>query len=282
VKRLSLAVLLLGMLFLGVSCRGTEEAPAEVRVPILLYHHFSEEAGDGTVTPGRLREHLTALTQAGYTPVFLEDLMAYATTGTPLPEKPVLLMSDDGYASALDVAMPILSEFSAPLAVAVIGCSFGKDTYKDTEMAMIPHFGKAEAEAAMESGLLSLVSHSFDLHMVERDALDAPALFRKGALRRDGESPADYEAVLLDDHRRMADLLTSLGGLDEVFAYPYGLWSAESEEILRQAGVICTMTTESRTAVLRQGDRESLRLLPRFTVTEEMTGEALIALIEKE
>lgn len=270
------------MLFLGISCRKAEEVPAEMRVPILLYHHFAEDPGDNTVTPRRLREHVEALLAAGYTPVSAEAVIAYATEGTPLPEQPVLLMSDDGYASALEVAMPVLSEFSAPFTVAVIGCSFGKDTYKDTGASMLPHFGEEEAKAAVAGGLLSLVSHSFDLHMVEHDRLSAPALFREGALRRADESPEAYQAALLADHERMTALLSSLGGLSDVFAYPYGLWSAESEEILRRAGVICTMTTESRVAVLRRCDGESLYLLPRFTVTEEMTGEALIALIETE
>ena len=148
-------------------------------------------------------------------------------------------------------------------------------------LVRILDFGGADARTAMESGLLSLVSHSWDLHMVEIDAIKAPDSFRKGVLRRDGESLEAYETALLADGAKMEELLSVLGGRSDVFAYPYGLWSEESEEILRKNGVICTMTTDSAVAVVRRYEEESLRLLPRITVTGGMTAEELLELIAK-
>ena len=45
-----------------------------------------------------------------------------------------------------------------------IGVSFGKDHYKDTDYAMTPHFGAAEAAEMAGSGLISIQSHTYDMH----------------------------------------------------------------------------------------------------------------------
>ncbi len=45
-----------------------------------------------------------------------------------------------------------------------IGVSIGKDTYKDTDHAMTPHFGAAEMQEMVDSGLISIQSHTYDMH----------------------------------------------------------------------------------------------------------------------
>ena len=45
-----------------------------------------------------------------------------------------------------------------------IGVSIGKNTYKDTDHAMTPHFGAAEMQEMVDSGLISIQSHTYDMH----------------------------------------------------------------------------------------------------------------------
>ena len=87
---------------------------------ILMYHHFvpdtDEELNDWTLTESRFREDLQWLADNGYTTVLPRELAA----GEPLPEKAVMLTFDDGYASNYQIAYPLLQEFQAKAAIAMI------------------------------------------------------------------------------------------------------------------------------------------------------------------
>ena len=207
-----------------------------VPVPILMYHHFTEAGTDMpmTTSAAELRAHLTALRDAGYTAVTFADLLTYTETGEGLPEKPVLLTSDDGYSSVLDIALPILREFGMPMSVAVVGSRMGQEDG-------IPHF-------SMEEGLasgLELVSHTWALHGSEGN----------GVLRSDGTLSPDF----VSDARRMREM----DGLNQaVFVYPYGRHSRDSEAVLAAMGYRITVTTEEGIADVQKGG--SLHGLPRI------------------
>ena len=255
-----------------------DEADYTRRVPVLMYHAFAETEADSAydiVSAARFEEQLSALSAAGYTPVSLEALRAWVLAGAALPEKPVVLTMDDGYASVWEIAYPILRSHGMRATSFAIGVSVGKDTYKDTDTPITPHFGM-DAIAEMEAGgLVSVQSHGYDVHEVE--GLD-PAPVRPGALQRAGESETDYVNFLTADAQRMQTLLPSGAGC---FAYPYGSCDLRSEVILREAGVWCTLTTQEKTNVLVRALPQSLRQLGRFNVPGDMTGEALIALLER-
>ena len=254
--------------FLLMALAACEPAPETARVPILMYHDFAPDGVSAEVFEAQLR----AMLDAGYTAVTLRDVLAYAADGTPLPEKPFVVVSDDGYASAVDVALPVAQRLDCPLTVAVIGVSFGKDTYKDTGEPMHPHFG---ADAAVAPGLY-LISHTFDCHNVGLDRERSPETYREGVLRRAGESAADYEAAMRADFEKMQTLLAPLGGDATILAYPFGLWSEESEAVLRALGVRMTLTTESGVATVTRGDPLSVYRLPRIAVDD---GTDVLALV---
>src|SRR5699024_6721462 len=93
-----------------------------VRLPILMYHDITDnplEAGDYALTTERLEEDLRALKDNGWTPV--SAVLRYVLEGEPLPDRPVLLVFDDGYRSFLTRAQPLLRAYDAPAAVSVIG-----------------------------------------------------------------------------------------------------------------------------------------------------------------
>ena len=95
-----------------------------VRLPILMYHDITDnplEAGDYALTTEQLEEDLRALKDNGWTPVSVSAVLRYVLEGDPLPDRPVLLVFDDGYRSFLTRALPLLRVYDAPAAVSVIG-----------------------------------------------------------------------------------------------------------------------------------------------------------------
>lgn len=91
----------------------------EFYIPILMYHYISvppEDADvyrqDLSVTPENFREQMAWLHASGYQTISLYDLVYALNIGwPPLPERPIILTFDDGYADNYENAFPILQEF---------------------------------------------------------------------------------------------------------------------------------------------------------------------------
>ncbi len=248
-------------------------------VPILMYHHLAETSENPEIiTPESFEAQMKALRDAGYTAVDFDELYAYTTTDATLPEKPVVITFDDGYSSNLDFAYPILVKYGMKATVFVIGVSVGKDTYKDTGVAMTPHFSLDEALAAEKSGVIRIESHGFDLHEVEgRD--ESP--IREGALQRSGESESEYIGFLRADAASENELFAgTLGHKMTALAYPYGKFTPLSEVILNEEGIRATVTVTSGMNTVVKGLPQSLRAMNRFTVYNETTPDELIKMIK--
>lgn len=65
------------------------------------------------VTKERLREHVEALTLAGYTSVTTQDVVDFYEKGKPLPDKAVYLMFEGGRKDSVMFSQPVLAEFGA-------------------------------------------------------------------------------------------------------------------------------------------------------------------------
>ncbi len=259
-------------------CRhyGVFHRDVAVSLPVLMYHHLSQEgSGSVTIAIDLFAQHLAALENAGYNTVTIDDLLDYVYQDISLPENPVLITFDDGYLSNYEYAYPLLQEHTMYATIFVIGVSIGRDTYKDTGRSITPHFSREQAEEMEASGLIQIQSHSYDFHQVEN--LDT-APVRAGIVQLSGESDAAYSALVLADCQRMETLLPSA---PVAFAYPYGLYSQKSEALLSQAGIQITFTTVEKTNTLLRGDPQSLRLLGRYNVDNSISAEKLLNLLEQ-
>ncbi|MFI1397322.1 polysaccharide deacetylase family protein [Streptomyces sp. NPDC020681] len=72
------------------------------RIPVLLYHAVMDDPPDWiaefTVTPKEFGAQLDAIVASGRTPVAISALSDHLATGTELPDRPVVLTFDDGFA----------------------------------------------------------------------------------------------------------------------------------------------------------------------------------------
>lgn len=93
-------------------------------VPILMYHSISKSSNPRfaqfAVPASAFAEQMAYLCEHGYTPLTVTQLARMRTIGNALPEKPVVLTFDDGFADFFTAALPVLRryDFAATLYVA--------------------------------------------------------------------------------------------------------------------------------------------------------------------
>ncbi len=251
----------------------------EKKLPILMYHHFDEKGDGKSICSYKAFEsHMKALSENGYTAVSFDELIAYVYQGKPLPEKPVMITFDDGYQSNYDFAYPILKKYNLKGTIFVIGVSVGKDTYKYTGEPMFAHFGEKEIRELSDSGVISIQSHSFDMHQSEKYDKDG---FRAGVLQKADETELDYIKNLKNDFlksKKQIELRT--GKPAQVFAYPNGLYSNLSEVILKELGVKVTLSTDSGINTVVKGLPQTLQALKRYSISDRYTDADVIRLLE--
>lgn len=249
------------------------------QVPILMYHHLSEDVTNSEmVSPEQFEAQIRALAEAGYTGISFDELQAYVLRGEPLPEKPVVITFDDGYRSNYTLAYPILQKYGMKATIFAIGVSFGKDHYKDTDYTITPHFGADEAAEMTASGLISIQSHTYDMH--QWPPYETGLAVRENILQLPGESEESYVQALTEDFTRSRALLEDATGQPvDVLAYPAGQYSTLTQVTLQSLGVHVTLSTNPGVNTVVKGLPQTLYAMLRFGITEDISPEALLDMI---
>lgn len=279
-RQTAAAVLAVILLVLGLDMRFGLFRGSGQYLPVLMYHHFEDAPELGTiVSEGKFREQMTALKDAGFSSVTLEQVRDYVYEGIPLPAKPVLITIDDGYTSNLTVAAPVLEELGFQAAVFVIGIYEGETIdMRDGNPIWKERFSYEEALPWVEKGVLDLQSHSFDMHRLACDGVSV----RDAMLQAEGESEEAYLLALQEDfdqfqQRREGRVPTKLLAL----AFPYGYWSDTLSQFLAGQGIELTFTTVEYCTRLEPGNPDCLYRMGRFNVTEKMSGQKLVKKLER-
>lgn len=252
-----------------------------VSIPILMYHAVGEPTNDVTVSPRRFEEQLAALKEAGYESVSFEDLISYVEAGTPLPAKPIVITFDDGYTNNYTEAYPLLAKYRFKATIAVIGSSLGKDHYKDTDYSIIPHFTAEQGREMVKSGVISIASHSYDMHQAADYEAGEPRT--SATTRLQGESEEQYIDVFRKDyHRSKQQIEEEIGQPLLVYTYPNGESSELTEILLMEMGNPVSLVGNGRSNEIVKGLPQSLRAMNRYGVQNNDTPDKLIHLLEGE
>ncbi len=211
--------------------------PARVALPVVMYHSVLRSPNaksDYIISPDTIRADIAWLLAHGYTPVTLADVIAFADGEGTLPPKPVVLTFDDGYLNNAVYLPAIAAEFGVPMLISAVG-RFADDAETDPDRC--PSYAMlrwSDYRALRDDGHFEIANHTYDMHRLSP---------RKGASRRPGESAADYRATLERDLRLMQTRLADeLGSPAQVFVYPFGALSPESEDVLRELGFRAALT----------------------------------------
>lgn len=186
-------------------------------VPILLYHSVSPDPAAWiapfAVSPTVFEAHLDAVRASGRQPLTVSEYTDGMRGRAVLPERPVLITFDDGFADFADHALPALAERDMPSTLyvttgAVTGRT-GASVLPAADMLSVPDLPWLET-SGVEIGAHSHTHRQLDL---------LPG------------------AEVAEELRRCRDLLSGwLGHRIRSFAYPHGYWSAAVRQLVRDAG----------------------------------------------
>lgn len=197
-----------------------KETQRSSTLPILTYHAIEDRDGPLSVSPSRFAEHLEAISSLGYATTALKRSMNRLYRGeNHSVDREIAITFDDGYASVLTEAMPLLERFGFKATVFVIsdlvGCRLeGRDLLGWRDISAL-------SKAGVEIG-----SHTATHATLTR--LDLAEIYREV-----GDSKCRIE-----DH---------LGKAVRYFAYPRGLATARVRRVVGACGYAGACSTVAGT-----------------------------------
>jgi glycosyltransferase involved in cell wall biosynthesis/peptidoglycan/xylan/chitin deacetylase (PgdA/CDA1 family) len=190
-----------------------------IRLPVLLYHHVGPQRPRTyrclTVSPERFERHISWLARRGYAGIRPSDWIKWRRDGKSLPDKPVLVTFDDGYADLAEYALPVLRRYGFGAAVYVVtGQLGGTNAWDEARGSGTHQLMTAEQIRYWATQGIEFGAHS-RTH-VDLTTLSAKVLTEEVIGSRD-------------------DLAELLGSRVASFAYPYGFQNQAVGECVRGA-----------------------------------------------
>lgn len=242
------------------------------KIPVVMYHSVdaqSDPINSFVVTPEQFESDLQYLQEHGYTTLSISDLIDFVNGEKYLPEKPILLTFDDGYADNYDNAFPLLLQYQAKAAISCVMVHY--DVTSDDAR---PRFTAEQGIEMVESGLVELQNHTYNLHQQTDHYGVLPAI---------GQDLEAYRVQLEEDIDASKAKFEALGWpAATTFTYPYGASSEEVLEIVKDNGyTVSLVTVAESTNVVVQGDPDSLFELSRFDRSYGYTTEEYFSMVEE-
>jgi peptidoglycan/xylan/chitin deacetylase (PgdA/CDA1 family) len=224
-----------------------------LRLPILLYHAIDDDPpgwiAPFTVRPRVFREHLAMVRDSGRQPVTARQVVDSLLGRAPLPDRPVLITFDDGFADFAATAAPALAAHCLPATLFVTTGVLGPTRTRrrwQAEMLTMREVVQLEADG-VEIGS----------HTRTHPQLDT---LGRAAVRTE----------LVDSQR---DLEEALGRAVTLLAYPYGYSSRAVRDSARECGYEAAFAV--RDSISSTAD--DLYRIARLTVRADTPPERLAA-----
>lgn len=215
-KRTALLVLIL-IFFIS----GGAYAKQGNEVPILMYHNIEAEPAEGyntmTVSPARFLDDMRFLRDNGFTPLLASELAEIIDGTRDMPSRPVFISFDDGYQSNFIHAYPILKQTGMKANIALLVESIKHDGHYPSWTLYW-----WQCKEMVESGIIELGSHSFNLHNPTQGSNYVPNGVN-GIQRLPGETKQEFdERVGSDLEKSISTIERNTGQKVTYFAYPFG------------------------------------------------------------
>lgn len=185
----------------------------EKGVPVLAYHMIDDDDDTYSVSATEFEKQMQYLKENGYTAISLLEFAKAKKGKFTLPEKPIIITFDDGYANNYTTAMPIMEKYGMKGTMFMVANDIGKEDYFTVEQMKDwqAHHMEIGSHTANHVPLATLTSEQKKEEIVA------------------------------------SKLLLEWKGLNTVFfmAYPFGSFDEESEQLLKENDYLGALTGKS-------------------------------------
>ncbi|AFY58871.1 putative xylanase/chitin deacetylase [Rivularia sp. PCC 7116] len=207
------------------------------KVPIAMYHDIlPKKEVFFDVTPEELESHFKLIKSQGLTPISLEQLVIHLRTGSPLPEKPILLSFDDGYGGHYEYVYPLLKKYKYPAVFSVYTKNMGINTGRS-------HVTWEQLKTMAADSLVTIAAHS-KTHPPDLTKLSDEELI-----------PEIVESKQI--------LEKELGKSIRYFTYPTGKNDERVRKLVREAGYVAALAMDDNNEIFA-GESDNLLAIGRF------------------
>lgn len=249
---------------------------------VIGYHEITNRKNalipEYAVSTTHFKQHIAWLKNNGFHFISVDQLIQANQGQSQLPEKPVLLTVDDGYASFYQNAYPIIKANKIPVVLAVVGSWLepkeGQDIdFSGKQIQRNEMLSWSELKEMQDSGLVEIANHSYNLH---RGILGNPqGNLESAAVTRlydpqtaSYENDQHYQKRIFDDLKRNNQLLTAHGlKAPRVMVWPYGHYNMQTVNIAKQLGMSITISLNDGA----DSAKSSLGQLNRILVEGDMS-----------
>ena len=225
-----LAILLL---LLASTVAGAAEAASHAVV--IMYHRFGDGRYPSTnTTIEQFEAHLEELASGGYTVLPLAEVVQKVKAGEPMPDRAVAITVDDAYASVYEEAFPRFMEYGFPFTLFIATQSVGEKPGNYASWNQIREMQAAGVDIGSQTHSHPHL-HRLPLAEVREEIETSNRLF-----------------------------LGELGLVPSLHAYPFGEYSPEVRDLMREMGFDAAFGQHSGVMHSSQNPYE----FPRFTFNE--------------
>jgi biofilm PGA synthesis lipoprotein PgaB len=250
-------LLSLALFFLAaLPCEGAE------KFITLVYHDIPETPVEkDDISQRDFVNQMEFLRNHGYTFIHPREILAAARGEVRLPDKAILLTFDDAYISFYKFVYPLLRLYNCPVVLSVVSSWIdqgGGGIYKGKEFMTW-----AQIREVSDSGLVTIASHSHDLHRlvnanpfgnVER----APSALIYFPDEKRYETEEEFRKRVRGDLSRSVEILKSRVGVKpSILTWPYGSYNTPGVEEAKKQGFEILMTLDHGLADVKNLDRVS-------------------------
>jgi len=213
------------------------EHARQAKVPIVMYHDIlPDKEVFFDVTPEELNHHFRKIALAGATPISFDRLLNHLQTGTPLPEKPILLTFDDGYGGHYKYVYPLLKKYNYP---ATFSIYTNKMEIKTGRTSVTWEQLQEMANDPLVTIASHSISHPNDLRELSDEDLKKEIFASKAILEKRLGIPIEY------------------------FTYPVGKHDQRVREQVKKAGYKAALEMQNNNTDFA-GESENLLSIARF------------------
>lgn len=232
--------------YTGLSVKG------QMKIPIIMYHYveYVKDIGDFirkrlSINPYVFESQLKSLNENHYTTYFVKDIPDILDGKTNYSTQSAVLTFDDGYEDFYTDVFPLLKKYQIKATVYIICDFIGRKGFLNAQ----------EIKELAASDLVEIGDHTMDHYYLKNSLIKT----------------ADQQIIYCKN-----ELENNYGITIKTFAYPYGAFSPETIELVKQLGFTAAVSVISGT----EQSNENLFYLSRIRAGQ-FSGTNMISVLEK-